>query len=65
MADLSTVSTRDLQAELARREGVSTLTLGPYERVKVTDYGGGLVEMYSDRREFTIVGPATITVNID
>lgn len=58
MTDLSTVSTRDLQAELSRREGVESLYLGPYDRAEVTGYFGSSTEI-------TIVGPAIITVNID
>lgn len=66
MTELSAISTRDLQAELARREGVNTLTIEPYERAIVRGYADAYVEMQSDRpQEFTIVGPAIITVNID
>lgn len=66
MIDLSTVSTRDLQAELSRREGVDTITVAPYERVGITGYVGSSFEMYRDNpNEVTLTGPAIITVNID
>ncbi|KAA8750152.1 hypothetical protein [Paenibacillus sp. UASWS1643] len=66
MVDLSTVSKRDLQAELLRRVSVDPLYVGPDIRVTVAGQFGGHIEMQSDKpREFTIVGPAFITVNID
>ncbi|OMD27488.1 hypothetical protein [Paenibacillus odorifer] len=56
MFDLSTVSTADLQAELSRREGVTTYIFGPENNVVLASGDGVILDDY---------GPVTITVNVD
>lgn len=59
MADLSTVSTAELQAELARREGVVTYALSPEDTADIAIKRPG-TNVYVD-----IDGPVTITINVD
>lgn len=63
MIDLSTVSTRDLQAELSRREGVTSYVMGPEDTadINVKCKGNGL----ATNTNVSFTGPAIITVNID
>ncbi|WP_427050385.1 hypothetical protein [Paenibacillus sp. TC-CSREp1] len=57
--NLSTVSTRDLQAELSRRDGVNTYFLSNEGLARITFSTG-------HRRDCAEVkGPAVITVSID
>jgi hypothetical protein len=49
------ISTLDLTEELQKRPGVTTVTVEPYEEVKIQ----------TGHKEFNIQGPAVIMINQD
>lgn len=59
-ADLSTVSTTDLQAELSRREGVVTIVLDDEDSDFFYEYQDG-----GRALEGAVTGPITITFSRD
>lgn len=64
MTDLSTVSTRDLQAELSRREGVVSYEID-YESAADISFQYGPLTCGVYETGVRVTGPAIITVNID
>jgi hypothetical protein len=54
--DLTTVSTKELSAELSRREGVRTIVYGPEDSVYICGNDGVII---NDN------GPVTVIINVD
>lgn len=54
--DLSAVSTADLQAELSRREGVTSHVFGPEDNVLIACSDGVILDDS---------GPVTVIINVD
>lgn len=57
MADLSAVTTKELQEELLRREGVESIPIKPYDTCEIFTHHEGIIA------EFT--GPTILTINHD
>jgi len=64
MTDLSTVSTRDLQEELSRREGVVSYVID-HDSTADISFKHGPLTCGVFETGVRVTGPATITVNID